>query len=57
VPGQTLENAEQQWITTALRRSGGNIAAAARQLGITRATLLYRAKQHGIDVGRATRNP
>ncbi|MEX1165306.1 MAG: sigma 54-interacting transcriptional regulator [Hydrogenophaga sp.] len=53
LPGQTLENAEQQWITAALRRSGGNIAAAARQLGITRATLLYRAKRHGLSVGRA----
>jgi transcriptional regulator with GAF, ATPase, and Fis domain len=52
VPGQTLEDAEQQWIASALRRSGGNIAAAARQLGITRATLLYRAKRHGIKLGR-----
>ncbi|MFN3495290.1 MAG: helix-turn-helix domain-containing protein, partial [Hydrogenophaga sp.] len=54
-PGQTLEEAEQQWIAAALRRSGGNIAAAARQLGITRATLLYRARRHGLTVGRSAR--
>jgi transcriptional regulator with GAF, ATPase, and Fis domain len=54
-PGQTLGGAEQEWIAAALRRSAGNIAAAARQLGITRATLLYRAKQHGIEVGRTRR--
>ncbi|CAM8628340.1 RocR Transcriptional regulator containing PAS, AAA-type ATPase, and DNA-binding domains [Comamonadaceae bacterium] len=54
-PGQTLGGAEQEWIAAALRRSAGNIAAAARQLGITRATLLYRAKRHGIDVGRTRR--
>lgn len=56
VPGQTLEEAEQQWIAAALRRSGGNIAVAARQLGITRATLLYRAKRHGIRLGRTGRS-
>jgi transcriptional regulator with GAF, ATPase, and Fis domain len=55
VPGQTLEDVEQQWIAAALRRTGGNIAAAARQLGITRATLLYRARRHGITVGRSAR--
>jgi transcriptional regulator with GAF, ATPase, and Fis domain len=52
-PGQTLEAAEAQWLAAALHRTGGNMAAAARQLGITRATLLYRAKQHGIAVGRS----
>jgi DNA-binding NtrC family response regulator len=55
VPGQTLEDAEQQWIAAALRRTGGNMAAAARQLGITRATLLYRARRHGLAVGRNAR--
>jgi transcriptional regulator with PAS, ATPase and Fis domain len=55
LPGQTLENAEQQWIAAALRRSGGNIAAAARQLGITRATLLYRAQRHGLPIGRTAK--
>ncbi|MDZ7856853.1 sigma 54-interacting transcriptional regulator [Sphaerotilus sp.] len=55
VPGQTLEEAEQQWIAAALRRTGGNIAAAARQLGITRATLLYRARRYGLAVGRQAR--
>jgi DNA-binding NtrC family response regulator len=56
VPGQTLEDAEQHWIAAALQRCGGNIAAAARQLGITRATLLYRARRYGIEVGRSRRS-
>ncbi len=51
-PGQTLDEAERHWLATALRRTGGNAAAAARQLGITRATLLYRARKHGLPVGR-----
>ena len=55
MPGQTLENAEQEWIASALRRNGGNAAAAARQLGVTRATLLYRAKKYEIEVGRSAR--
>lgn len=55
LPGQTLEDAEQHWIAAALRRTGGNASAAARQLGITRATLLYRARRHGLAVGRSAR--
>jgi transcriptional regulator with PAS, ATPase and Fis domain len=54
-PGQTLDDAEKNWIDSALRRTGGNASAAARQLGITRATLLYRAKTHGIEIGRSAR--
>ena len=45
--------AEAELIAAALRRTGGNASAAARQLGITRATLLYRARRHGLAVGRA----
>ena len=51
----TLEEAEATLMADALRRTGGNAAAAARLLGITRATLLYRARRHGLAVGRQQR--
>ncbi len=51
----TLEEAEVALMADALRRTGGNAAAAARLLGITRATLLYRARRHGLAVGRQRR--
>ncbi|WP_050858883.1 sigma-54-dependent Fis family transcriptional regulator [Paracidovorax oryzae] len=51
----TLEEAEAALMADALRRTGGNAAAAARLLGITRATLLYRARRHGLAVGRQRR--
>ena len=35
-------------ILRALRESGGNISQAARLLGITRQTLLYRLEKHGL---------
>ncbi|KTT22824.1 sigma-54-dependent Fis family transcriptional regulator [Pseudacidovorax intermedius] len=54
-PGGTLPQAEAALMADALRRTGGNAAAAARLLGITRATLLYRASRHGLAVGRAAR--
>jgi transposase-like protein len=30
-------------------RSGGNIALAARSLGINRSTLYYRLRKHGLE--------
>ncbi len=53
----SLPHAEAELIAAALRRTGGNASAAARQLGITRATLLYRARRHGIAVGRLKAAP
>jgi DNA-binding NtrC family response regulator len=41
---------EKNAILGALRQTGGNKAAAARQLGITRQTLYNKLKQFGIDV-------
>jgi transcriptional regulator with GAF, ATPase, and Fis domain len=38
----------RELISGALERSGGNRAAAARILGITRQTLLYHIRQLGI---------
>ena len=44
----TLEAAERLLIEHALQRTGNNISEAARQLGITRMTMRYRMKQHGL---------
>ena len=44
----TLEAAERLLIEDALRRTGHNVSEAARQLGITRMTMRYRMKQHGL---------
>ena len=40
---------EKDRLQTALARSGGNKAAAARSLGMPRATLLYKLKKHGVE--------
>ncbi len=45
----TIEGAERALIISALERAGGNVSAAARMLGITRNTLRYRIKKHGIE--------
>lgn len=47
-----LEQAEVTLLRQAIRRSGGNLAAAARQLGISRATVAYRIKKYGLDASR-----
>ncbi len=52
-PAQTLESMEAGLIAATLRKTGGNASAAGRHLGITRATLIYRARQHGLAVGRS----
>ena len=46
--GMTLEQAEKLLIDQALRRTASNVSEAARQLGITRMTMRYRMKQHGL---------
>ena len=45
-----LEQAELALLRQALRRSGGNLAAAARALGVSRATVAYRVKKFGLAV-------
>jgi two-component system response regulator HydG len=40
---------EKRLISEALRRAGGNVPQAATLLGIGRATLYYKVKQHGIE--------
>jgi Nif-specific regulatory protein len=46
-----LEQAEKDLLAQALRVHGGNISAAARELGITRDTIRYRIKKHGLQAG------
>jgi len=41
--------AERRAIEEALRATGGNRTRAAKLLGISRRTLLYRLKQYGIN--------
>lgn len=46
--GTDLEQWEKSLILQALRESGGNQTRAAARLGITRDTLRYRLKKHGL---------
>lgn len=46
--GVSLEAVEVELISQALRRAEGNRSRAARLLGLTRDTLLYRMKKHAI---------
>jgi len=47
--GPTLAEVERSHLEAALKRTGGNQSQAARLLGISRATLLYRMKKHTLD--------
>ena len=46
--GLTLEAAEKVLLEQALQRAGNNVSEAARLLGITRMTMRYRMRQHGL---------
>ena len=46
---EPLEAAEIRQIREALRRAGFNKSRAAELLGITRRTLGYRMRKHGLD--------
>ena len=47
-----LNQAEEQMLRQALQSAGGNVALAARLLGISRATMAYRLRKFGIGVER-----
>jgi len=47
--GIVMDEIEAQFIRQALSRTGGNRSRAARLLGITRDTLLYRLKKYAIE--------
>ncbi|GEK48222.1 sigma-54-dependent Fis family transcriptional regulator [Bisbaumannia pacifica] len=46
--GLTLEEVERELIEATYADSAGNITAAARRLGMTRAAYAYRLKKHGL---------
>jgi Nif-specific regulatory protein len=46
---ERLLESERKEIIAAIERSKGNIASAARQLGINRSTLYYRLRKHGLE--------
>jgi transcriptional regulator with GAF, ATPase, and Fis domain len=40
----------ERWLLTeALRRTGGNMAAAGRMLGVTKVAVLHAVRRHGLD--------
>lgn len=47
--GIVLDDVEKKYIESALRKTGWNQSAAARLLGITRQTLLYRIQKYSIE--------
>jgi two-component system NtrC family response regulator len=47
--GLVLDDVEKKLIQSALRKTDGNQTHAARLLGITRQTLIYRMQKHGIQ--------
>lgn len=46
-----LANAERDILYQAIKRHGGNVSAAAKELGVSRGTLRYRMKKHGVTGG------
>lgn len=47
--GIDLDQVERELIRQALDRAQGNKSQAARLLGLTRHTLLYRLEKHGFE--------
>ena len=48
-PAGTLEDIEKRCLLQALEKTGGNRTRAARLLGVTRRTLGYRLRKHGLE--------
>ena len=46
---ERLLDSERKEIVAAVEKSRGNIASAARTLGINRSTLYYRLRKHGLE--------
>ncbi len=53
--GGSLREASRQMIIAALEACGGNRAAAARQLGISRRTLHRKLREYGLPMKRVPR--
>jgi DNA-binding NtrC family response regulator len=52
--GVSLDEIESVLLRKAVRRANGNLSAAARVLGISRAQLVYRLKSHSFDDDKAS---
>ncbi|MDD5058546.1 MAG: response regulator [Sideroxydans sp.] len=52
-PKEASSAVEEQLVRGALANSNGNVAEAARQLGLAREHLYYYIKKYGIQIGRA----
>jgi DNA-binding NtrC family response regulator len=50
--GLTLDEVEARYIDETLKQLGGNVTAAAEQLGVSRKVLWQRRKRHGLLTGR-----
>ena len=46
----SLDDIERIVIESALQRSDGNVAEAARSLGVTRQTMRYRIQKYGLEI-------
>ena len=46
-----LEQMEKTMLLDVMRRNGGNVSSAARELGVSRDTLRYRIRKYGIPAG------
>jgi transcriptional regulator of acetoin/glycerol metabolism len=44
----SLDNMEKLLITRVIKKHGGNVSKAARELGISRAALYRRMEKHGL---------
>jgi len=53
--GLTLKEMERRMYVDALARHEGNVAAAARSIGLSRPALAYRLRKHGLRRGRRER--
>jgi two-component system, NtrC family, response regulator AtoC len=50
ITGQSLQDVEREHILSVLNETGGNLARAARILGISRATLYNKSRAYGLNV-------
>jgi len=53
--GLSLDEVEREIIRKALERAGGNLSRAARLLSISRDTLVYRVRKHGLSENETKR--
>jgi len=50
--GRTFSEVEKSYLAGIIEKNGGNISAAARELGMSRGSLRHRIKKYNLDYGR-----